>query len=181
MNYNTIILALLVTLVSCKTPEARRPKKHGVTNFYKEMIEQNKKMNALETSKIENYVALDTLNTYFKSSQGFWYAYKTKDTLSSSTTAKSGDVVKINYDISTLGGLALYGAVEHEFSIDKEEFIPGLKDGIKLMKKGETMVFLIPSFRAYGVTGNGDKIKMNQTLKSTLTLINIKHKTNENN
>ena len=63
---------------------------------------------------------------------------------------------------------------EKSYKIDKEDFIPALQDGIKLMKIGETITFVIPSYRAFGVTGDGNKIEVNQTIKSTVTLIDIK-------
>ena len=60
------------------------------------------------------------------------------------------------------------------YKVDKEDFIPALQDGIKLMKKGETIIFVIPSYRAFGVSGDGNKIGINQPIKSTVKLIDIK-------
>ena len=42
------------------------------------------------------------------------------------------------------------------------------------MKPGETIKFIFPSFNAYGVLGDGQKIGINQSLISKVTLINIK-------
>jgi len=42
------------------------------------------------------------------------------------------------------------------------------------MKVGETITFVIPSYSAFGITGDGNKIGINQSIKSTVTLINIK-------
>ena len=42
--------------------------------------------------------------------------------------------------------------------------------------KGETITFVIPSYRAFGVTGDGNKIAVNQPIQSTVTLIDIKSK-----
>jgi FKBP-type peptidyl-prolyl cis-trans isomerase len=42
------------------------------------------------------------------------------------------------------------------------------------MKVGETIKFVIPSHNAFGVVGDENRIGMNQSLISTVTLINIK-------
>mgnify|MGYP001791574782 CR=1 FL=1 len=181
MNSKWIIIPIVsVFLAACSSPEARRPKKHTTSNFYKEVIEENIKLNQLEKKQIENSLAKDTLNNYLSSPNGFWYMYNKKDTLNS-TTPKKGDVVTIKYTISDFNNTPLYNEQTIEYKVDKEDFIPALQDGIKLMKKGETITFVIPSYRAYGVTGDGGKIRMNQTLKSKLTLIDIKKVNNEIN
>lgn len=172
-----ILLFLVVSLVvvSCKKPEARRPKQHGTQNFYKEVLEENKRLNALEKSRIEQLIAQDTLKQYITSSNGFWYNYNVKDTLGLSSP-KTEDLVVISYDIKDLYGEVLYKKNERTYKVDKEDFIPALQDGIKLMKKGETITFVIPSYRAFGVTGDGNKIAVNQPIQSTVTLIDIKTK-----
>ena len=42
------------------------------------------------------------------------------------------------------------------------------------MKEGESIKFIIPSFNAYGVIGDDDKIGINTSIISRVTLINIK-------
>mgnify|MGYP006000872543 FL=1 len=42
------------------------------------------------------------------------------------------------------------------------------------MKIGETITFVIPSYRAFGLVGDENKIGINQTIKSTVTLKSIK-------
>ena len=53
-------------------------------------------------------------------------------------------------------------------------FLMGLRDGIKLMKKGETITFLFPSHMAYGYHGDDKKIGTNEPLICTVTLNDIK-------
>ena len=50
----------------------------------------------------------------------------------------------------------------------------GLRDGIKLMRKKETVTFLFPSHMAFGYHGDNDLIKTNQPLICTVTLNNFK-------
>ena len=58
--------------------------------------------------------------------------------------------------------------------VDEEVFIPALQQGLKLMKTGETIKFIIPSFNAYDVVGDENKIGINKSIISIVTLINIK-------
>ena len=166
---------MFIILISCAETEARRPKKHGTQNFYKDIVQKNKRLNELELKKIEFFLSKDTINEYLSSSSGFWYTYKKRDA-SKKKLPKKEDIVDIEYDITSLDGEVLYEKERRAYRVDKEDFIPALQDGIKLMKKGETITFVIPSFRAYGVTGDGDKIGISQPIKSTVTVIDIKNK-----
>lgn len=179
MKRNIVLFLLVLVLNSCKETEARRPKQHSTTNFYKELIAKNKKLNTREKRFLESLIAKDTLNSYQASSTGFWYTYIKKDTLEK-PFAKTKDMVTIEYAINDINGKTLYEKQTRTYKVDKEDFIPALQDGIKLMKQGETVTFVIPSYRAFGVTGDGNKIGINQPIKSTITLINIKQENNEN-
>ena len=179
MKYNVFLLVLVV-LMSCADKEARRPKTHTTTNFYKEVLKENKKLNKIEERNIKLVLSKDTIYNYQESSNGFWYTYIKKDTLNSSRP-KTNDLVIIRFDIKDIFNTVIYKEKEIEYKVGKENFITGLSDGIRMMKKGEQMNFIIPSYRAYGVTGDGNKIQMNKTLKSSVTLIDIKQNKNENN
>ena len=87
-----------------------------------------------------------------------------------------GDIVQISYDLLDLNDQIIYSKETNgikEYVVDKEDFIRGLQAGIKLMKEGESMKFIIPSFNAFGVLGDEKKIGMNTSIISRITLINI--------
>ncbi|WBX73155.1 gliding motility-associated peptidyl-prolyl isomerase GldI [Tenacibaculum pacificus] len=174
MKCNLIFFLLIIlTVVSCKDTEARRPKKQGTVNFYKEVVKKNKKLNALEKKRLENWISKDTVHTYKASKNGFWYRYVVKDSVNL-VQPKAKSSVLISYDISDIHGNIIYQKQEKTYKVDQEDFIPALQDGIKLMKKGEIITFVIPSYRAFGVIGDGEKIMVNQPIQSTVTLIEIK-------
>ena len=60
------------------------------------------------------------------------------------------------------------------YYVDKENIMMGLRDGIKLMKKGETVTFLFPSHMAFGYHGDNKKIGVNEPLICTVTLNDLK-------
>ena len=180
---STLFCSIVVLLVSCKEPQARRPITQSTTNIYEAAAKENKRLNELENKAIESYIAKDSINSYQVSTKGFWYFYDKKENINSETP-KVGDPVTIEYEITDLNNSVIYSKEElgiKTYKIDKEDFIPALQDGLKLMKKGEIITFIIPSYRAFGVSGDGNKIGINQTIKSKVTLIDIKSNLNESN
>ena len=176
MKNKAYLLISFVVFFSCKEQEARRPIVQKTSTILTETISQNKKLIALENNIIEEYIAKDSTKQYHVASNGFWYVYE-NEIKSELVTPKIGDVVEFSYDITDLYGNVFYSKEDlgvKTYKIDKEDFIPALQEGIKLMKIGETITFVIPSYRAYGLVGDENKIGMNQTIKSTVTLISIK-------
>ena len=176
MKNNAILFLGVLLLFSCKEQEARRPIVQKTSTILSETIEQNKKLIAIENSRIEQYIAQDSIHQYKVSPYGFWYLYATEKK-EETLTPKKGDLVEIVYDITDLYGNVFYSKEElgiKKYSIDQEDFIPALQEGLKLMKIGETITFVIPSYRAFGLVGDENKIGINQTIKSTVTLKSIK-------
>ncbi|MDP5094112.1 MAG: gliding motility-associated peptidyl-prolyl isomerase GldI [Polaribacter sp.] len=176
MKTNSILLLSFLFLFGCSKIEPRRPiNPKPSTIFYKEVIEDSKKINRLEDQMIAKLIKNDTILNYKQSSEGFWYAYihKVEENL---PTPKIGDEVVIEYQITDLNDSIIYSKEElgqKTYKIDKEDFISGLQKGIKLMKTGETITFVLPFYNAFGVLGDGKKIGVNQSIKSTVTLIKL--------
>ncbi len=178
-----IILFSLGLLYACKSPEARKPVQTNSGTFIVHSAERNKELYELEKVEIEEIIKADTLRTYLTSENGFWYYYNQKDSLSSPTPLV-GDRIQFSYDVSYLDGETILTENEigdQDYIVDKtnQELISGLRDGVKLMKEGETITFLFPSYKAYGYYGITDKLGTNVPVKCTVTLKNI-IKTNEN-
>ena len=170
-----IILVVLFTLsicLSCKSPDARRPESVQSGTFLKESAQRNKKLNELETKKIEQIIAKSEDN-YIASNHGFWYSYKTKidkDTL----MPKFGDHINFNYSVSDLSGLEIYPNRNRSYLMEKEELFTGLREGLKLMKPSESVTFIFPSQIAFGYYGDDNKIGTNVPLICNVTLNTIK-------
>lgn len=171
---NSCVLLLLLLIVACAEPKPRKPIVHKTSTFLKESIERNKAINKAEETELKRLIALDSVNQYIASESGFWYYYQVKDSISNRFPAK-GDEVSYEYDIADIYGKQIYSKEElgqRTYLVDKEELITGLQDGIKLMKEGETVVFLFPSHKAYGYSGY-QKIGGNQPLRYTVILQKI--------
>jgi gliding motility-associated peptidyl-prolyl isomerase len=170
-----LILALLA--LSCKTPEARRPVKQSTGSFIKQSAERNKAIYEDEQQKIASLMAADPHTEYLASESGFWYFYNSRDSLDL-PQPKYGDIVTFSYDIRSLEGDLILSEEEtglQTYKIDQsnQDLISGLRDGIKLMREGEQVTFLFPSFKAYGYYGIENKLGTNVPVQSTVTLKSI--------
>lgn len=172
-----IACAFLAFVSSCKSPEARKPVKSTSGTFIKESAERNKKLFEQEQAYIQDIINKDTTTAYITSDSGFWYYYNKKDTISI-TTPQLGDAVTFTYSIKKLNGDFVITEKENglqNYRVDRsnQELISGLRDGIKLMKAGETVTFLLPSYKAYGYYGIENKLGTNVPVQSTVTLKTI--------
>ena len=59
------------------------------------------------------------------------------------------------------------------YAMDQQELFTGLREGLKLMKAGETVTFLFPSQKAYGYYGDENKIGTNIPLICQVTVNSI--------
>lgn len=176
MKYSYLFLLIFICF-SCTKVTPRKPiNPKPSTTIFKGIIEENKALNKLEDDKINEIIKKDSTKVYLQSSNGFWYTYinKIEENLE---TPKKGNIATFSYNITDLNDVVIYSKEDlgiKNYNVDKEDFITGLQKGIKLMKIGETVTFVIPSYSAFGITGDGNKIGINQSIKSTITLINIK-------
>ncbi|MBC7845201.1 MAG: gliding motility-associated peptidyl-prolyl isomerase GldI [Flavobacterium sp.] len=173
-----ILLAFLVAALvsSCKQhQESRRPISQASGTFMKKSAERNKKLNASEEGQIEALIKSNHKIKYLASTKGYWYTYVTQN-IQDTLTPKKGDVAFFDYEIKDLKGNVIYSEVElrpQTYSVDKQNIMTGLREGIKLMHKNEKVIFLFPSHIAYGYHGDDKKIGTNQPLMCTVTLHNF--------
>lgn len=176
-----LILLIAIGLTSCKSPEARRPISQKTGSFIKESAERNKKLVEKEEAIIEQMIEKDTSKTYIASESGFWYYYNIKvekDTI----TPKFGDIVNFDYNVKDFKGQTIYSDEDitaDNYSMDQEELFTGLREGLKLMKPGETVTFLFPSQKAYGYYGDTKKIGTNVPLICEVTVNSITQTQND--
>ena len=113
---------------------------------------------------------------YIASESGFWYYYNTKVEIDSLRTPDFGDIVNYDYDVKSLNGSIIYSKSDiktQTYTMDKEELFTGLREGLKLMKTGETVTFIFPSQKAYGYYGDENKIGRNTPLICEVTVNSI--------
>ena len=169
------LLGIISMLFSCSKPEPRKPIIRKTSSFMNESIQRNKVLNKLEEDLLKQKMERDSLHEYINSEHGFWYYYEKKDSLNMKYPVK-GDEVIFSYEIKDLQDSIIYSKEElgiKNYLVDKEDLVSGLQEGIKLMKEGEIVTFLFPSYLAFGYTGF-EKIQTNQPLIFTVQLNRIK-------
>lgn len=179
MNYLKIsIYSLLfaVLLVSCKQhEEARRPLSRASGTFMKKSADRNKKLVANEESVIKKIIKSNPKVKYYATKKGYWFSYDEKSTTETATPRK-GDIAYFNLEVKDIEGKTIYSEADlgpQTYYVDKQDIMMGLRDGIKYMKKNETVTFLFPSHIAYGYHGDNNKIGPNESLICTVTLRNF--------
>lgn len=174
------VFGLALLLSSCNKQQARKPLSYSSGSFMKESVARNKKLIAGEESKIEAIMKSDTASKYIASPKGYWYKYDLKSASSDSIRPKKGDVAYFDYEVKDLNGNVIYTELElrpQVYLVDKQDIMMGMRDGIKLMKKGEKVTFLFPSHMGYGYHGDNRRIGHNEPLITTIFLRDIKPET----
>jgi len=178
MKKSVIVTLLIGLLIGCKSPEARQPISEKSGSFIKASAERNLKLFQKEQGLIESIISNHPDIDYKTSESGFWYYYNTQIE-QDSLTAGFGDIVNFNYDVKDLNGNVIYSIDEiptQNYSMDQEELFTGLREGLKLMKAGETVTFLFPSQKAFGYYGDTKKIGTNVPLICQVTVNSITQK-----
>ena len=178
---NSIKNSLLVVLLACflwsceQNQEARRPLSQASGSFMKKSIERNKKLVASEEDRIQAVIKKNAGIEFLASKKRYWYHFS-KRNMQDTLTPKKGDVAFYDYEVKDLKGNIIYTKEETQpqtYYVDKQNIMMGLRDGIKLMRKKETFVFLFPSHMGYGYHGDNKKIGTNIPLLCTVTLRNF--------
>lgn len=163
MRQIAYILLFLIVVTSCKSPEARRPISAKSGSFIDKSIERNIQLNEREEKIFQQLMTADTVNNYIASDNGFWYYYNNR--LSDSLiTPRFGDLINFDYNVKAINGDLIYSKTElktQNYVMDKQEIFTGLREGLKLMRAGESATFLFPSQKAYGYYGDENKIGSN--------------------
>lgn len=93
--------------------------------------------------------------------------------------ANVDDVVNVEYKVSLLDGTECYSTANdevEEFKVDKAQIESGIQEAVKLMRKGDKAILIIPSHLAYGVLGDMTKIPPYSPLLVDISLVKIYRK-----
>ncbi|WP_452222420.1 gliding motility-associated peptidyl-prolyl isomerase GldI [Lacinutrix salivirga] len=173
MRNKVSLLLIILFAISCKTPEARKPVSVKTGSFIDASVERNKKLNEAETQQILDYIESKPNSNFIASENGFWYQYQTQVD-STKTTPDFGDIVNFKYNLKTLNEQSVYGeSKDRDYVMDKQELFSGLREGLKLMKPGESITFLFPSQKAFGYYGDENKIGTSVPLICDVTVNSI--------
>ena len=173
------LLSILIfsLFIACQTNEARRPIQYKTGSFLDASIAANKAINNQEYNLIKTFIS-NSKENYTRSSYGFWYKYDVKN-IKPGYKPKFGDRVYYSYVVKDLNGNWIYSpneTQEKNYYVEQEDLFTGLREGLKLMKKGEKITFIFPSQMAFGYYGDRHKIGADTPLIYQVTVRDIHRK-----
>ena len=176
--HKCVLLLLCFSLFGCLEVVPQKPLNVQKDDFIKKSVERNKAQVLFEQEMIQKAIQKDSLLDFQASSFGFWFAYlnKTNDNIALPT---KGDQAVFTYQIEDLNKTVLYeqetlGTIR--YNIDEEELLPALREGLRIMRPNEVVVFLFPSYLCYSYQGDGEKIGINQPLRFVVHLKSLTKK-----
>lgn len=170
--YSQIVIVLFAIALGAAGCEQEAPsEKRGYTQ--EELFEMNRNRVGLESEKIDKYIGHYGLDME-KTKTGLRYDifHQTTDSL-----AKNGQWASIAYDAYLLDNTLVESTDVSGlkiFKIGEDPLISGLHEAVLLMHVGDSAKFVVPSFLAYGLTGEGTTIPPNAPLFYEICLVDLR-------
>jgi FKBP-type peptidyl-prolyl cis-trans isomerase FkpA len=122
-----------------------------------QMEEVNRYLVQKDRERIENYIERKQLNMTMSAS-GLFYSIKRQG---AGPLFSTGDVVTFDYNCSLLDGTECYSSLvsgPKRVVLGKSSIESGLDQGLRMLGSGGEALFIIPSFLAHGLLGDGERI-----------------------
>jgi FKBP-type peptidyl-prolyl cis-trans isomerase len=172
--YN-IFLGVIIFFQSCSNHHNNKQSPLPDPHTIKEnMIIQNKEWHILEDESVEAYVRRKQLNVITTGTGLRYKIYKISDT--TKPTANTGDLVTLNYSIYLLENDSLcYSSegVPETFMVNFDNVESGLHEAMGYLREGEKAKIILPSYLAFGLIGDLDKIPPQSSLLYDVEIIKI--------
>ena len=165
------VFILLIGMSACHKKQIV-PLPTQTVNYEEEKIAVNQEIARRELADI-NLIAQRYGWNLTKTESGLLYMIENKN---DSPRAQKGNRVQIKGTITLADGSIFYDSKTDgikEFTIDGSEDIVGLHELVKLMGVGEKANAIIPSFLAYGISGDGLEVPALSSMICEIELIKI--------
>jgi len=121
------------------------------------MEEVNRYLIQKDRERIESYIERKKINATMSES-GLWYSISNQG---AGKRIDTNDTIRIEYNCSLLDGTKCYSSTEtgpKRIIVGKSNIESGLDQGLRLLGRGGEAIFVLPSFLAHGLVGDGDRI-----------------------
>ncbi len=175
MNWKKLSLFLILSgfsFYSCRQEEKPVVKQQTEQELKDKLLEFNKNKANAEDKIIadfieENYPEATTSNTGIR-----YVIYQSGN----ESIVSENSIVLVHYSIESLGGIEYYSTKTkgpEKIWIGHEDVPSGLHEGLVFMAPGDSAVFVMPSNRAYGLTGDQGSIPQNAILVYHVEMIDV--------
>lgn len=172
-NRFLLFLSLVFLLISCSGDHASQGKKE-VRVPKDSLIVRNQEWTIQEKAVIDDYVRRKQWNVTTTGTGLRYIIYKQGDTLK--PTAKDGQIVTVDYEIYLLEDDSLCYASEgipESFKVKMDNVESGLHEAMTYLREGDQAKIILPSWLAFGLIGDLDKIPMQSPLVYDIHLLKI--------
>ncbi len=168
---NVFRMLVVFFAVSCSSGTHREHKALSPAETKERLIRANRQFVKNQLDDIQDYIArhgykMDSTQT------GLQYQIKKSNDIYG-VAASANEIAGIRYKITLLDGRECYtadSALYREYHLTNDDMPAGLREGVLMMHEGDKALFIIPSYLAFGLTGDGDCIPPNAALVMTVSL-----------
>lgn len=161
----------LLLVYACTTGEQHEHKKIGAAEMKEQLIRANRQFVKNQLDDIQGYIER---HGYKMDSTKTGLQYQIKRSENTDTVAAAPDnIAGIRYKLKLLDGRECYtadSALYREYHLTRDDMPAGLREGVLMMHEGDKALFIIPSYLAFGLSGDGDCIPPNAALVMTVRL-----------
>jgi len=174
MKFIYLIFAFTAILMSCDSCSNDKKVVQQMTQAQIDsmLIAQNRSFLVQEKDRIQKFVSEKKWPTTISGTGIHYWIYEN----GSGETVKFEQVAMVEYEVSLLDGTVIYKSKPGErvpVKIGHDNIESGLHEAIQLLRIGDRAKFVLPSYRAYGLTGEG-KIPMNASVIYDIFLADIR-------
>lgn len=174
MKYAYLFFALAAILMSCEScsQDKRAVQQMNQAQIDSMLIAQNRNFHSQEKLRIQKYVAEKQWPTTITGTGIHYWIYEH----GAGETVNSEQIAMVEYEVSLLDGTIVYkskNGVNVPVKIGHDNVESGLHEAMQLLRKGDRAKFVLPSYRAFGLTGEGE-IPMNASVVYDIRLVEIK-------
>ncbi len=173
MKYAYLLFAFTAILMSCDSCSQDKKTIQQMTQAQVDsmLIAQNRNFHAEEKVRLQKFVCDKQWPTTITGTGIHYWIYQQ----GTGETVKSEQIALVEYEVSLLDGTVVYKSKPGEkvpVKIGHDNVESGLHEAMQLLKKGDRAKFVLPSYRAFGLTGEG-KIPMNAAVVYDILLVEI--------
>ena len=173
MKYAYLLFAFTAILISCDScsQDKKVMQQMNQAQVDSMLIAQNRIFHAQEKDRIQKFVSEKQWPTTITGTGIHYWVYQQ----GTGETVKAEQIAMVEYEVSLLDGTVVYKSNPGKkvpVKIGHDNVESGLHEAMMLLRKGDHAKFVLPSYRAFGLTGEG-KIPMNATVVYDIYLVEI--------
>ena len=172
-KYLLALITFGLLFVACNEPQ-KKTLTIEKSRLKETLVKVNRKYIDVENTQIDDFMHRRSWSGFEKTKSGLRYKIYQKGV---GKIPVAGSIIGIEYSIIDIKGNEIYSSKKlgnKVFKVDKNEEPNGLNEAVKFMKLGAKAKVIVPSYLAYGLIGDEDKIGQKVTLIYDIYLVEVR-------